>query len=89
MNKTISEKECYQLLISDLKKAKAIARDVFDESVHKGAFDNLTKNQQEVLTDFAFNGCLPQFPKMMRAIADGDKKAAKKESARFFTDKTG
>ena len=74
--KTITEKEASDLLYSDLLKARGVARKIFDEHVGSGKFYWLSFSQIDLLTDFAFNGCLNKFPKMMKAVANADYETA-------------
>lgn len=64
------------MLVSDLLKAQGKARKIFDENVGYGKFDKLSKSQKELLTDFAYNSNLGRFPKMMKAVANGDYETA-------------
>ena len=74
--RTITEKEASDLLLSDLLKAQGIARKFFDGHYGSGKFDKLSQSQRELLTDFAYNNALYDFPKMMKAVANGDYETA-------------
>jgi hypothetical protein len=44
MNKTISEDEARQILISDLNRSRGAAKGVFEKNVGTGKFDKLTRH---------------------------------------------
>ncbi|TNV77961.1 hypothetical protein FGO68_gene16957 [Halteria grandinella] len=85
--KQITETQATALLKSDLSQKAKDAKKIFEDKEGKGKFDQLTQGQKELLVDFQYNGCLQQFPKMMKAVANGDKASAKLESERFYRTK--
>jgi hypothetical protein len=89
--RTITLKEALDLLYSDLIKARANAKKIFEQSVDPrnldpGKFDRLSESQKDILTDFAYNGVLDKFPQMMKAIANADPDTAIKECSRCYTE---
>lgn len=79
----ISDSQAIELLKKDLEQAKSIAEKYLKQH-HMPT--NLNKEQWEILTDYAFNlGSLDGFPKMVRAVVEGDLVTARKEYKRHAT----
>ena len=54
-------------------------------------YDNLSENQKKLLVDYSYNtgDAFGKFPKMSKAIVNGDVKGMNAEYKRYYTDKSG
>jgi GH24 family phage-related lysozyme (muramidase) len=81
--KGISEERIEELLDDDLSIANQRVKDYIKEKYDVNIL--LTKEQDEMLTDFAFNlGGLDKFPKFVHAVLHDDKEEMRKEYKRYF-----
>jgi GH24 family phage-related lysozyme (muramidase) len=82
--KGINEEQAIDLLIKDLEQAWNKSAD-YVRSKHMVNFQDLSKKQQEILTDYAFNvGNLGRFPKFTKAVIEEDWDTARIEYKRTY-----
>jgi GH24 family phage-related lysozyme (muramidase) len=84
--KGISEERVEELLDEDLEKAQQEVKDYIKRRYNINI--ELTKEQNEMLTDFAFNlGGLNEFPKFVNAVLHDDLEGMRKEYKRYLDGK--
>ena len=87
---TMSEREATAQLGTDLSAARTRAQSQVDKDFGTGTFARLGTNQQNLLTDVAFNtGSVSSMPKLTSAVVSGDKANIAKEYKRSMTTSSG
>lgn len=81
VGQTISKSEAEQLLTQDIKTAESRVNAYMQTNFPNVA---LTLLQKQMLTDYAFNPGLTEFPKFVRAVVARDWKTATREYKRYF-----
>jgi lysozyme len=86
--KGITEEQALSMLHHDIEVARLRARNEIDNAYYPGAFDSLSVNAQEMLTDFTYNlGTLESFPKFVRAVLTDDFPTVLREYKRYANGK--
>ena len=80
-DKGLPLRECWNILERDY--AEALLKVV--NHIGVGVFKKLNTSQVFLLTDFAFNGVLPLFPKFTRALVNEHYEKAIEEHKRYYT----
>jgi len=67
----------------DIETHRGEAKRIYDNKFGKGKWGELDDRRQAMLTDIAYTGVLPKFPKFMGGIYDDDEKIIGKQYKRY------
>ena len=82
-SKGLTNKQVQDLMISDYNTKKTGAEKIFNNQNLDRKWKDLTPQEQILLTDYNYNGVLPEFKKFMEAIASKDKDSLLREFKRY------
>ena len=82
-SKGLTNKQVNDLFTKDIDVKVKAAKSTFNNRTLNRNWDELNLQEQILLTDYQYNGVLPDFKKFMKAVADKDKDSMLNEYVRY------